>query len=310
MADLKLKDVNLVMVDKRNQVRNSLRMALNDAGIHNNNITDGADLNTILESMKNSNMPDILICDIGTQDDDIVKTINAVRHQEVGLNPFVAIIAITWEPVADTIRKVAGSGADYILAAPFSPQQIFDRINSLVHNRAPFIVTSDYIGPERREQTREESEIPLIDVPNSLRDKVFGQFNEKVFLRHVNTTAGLINSQKMDRHANNLAQDAAIVADHYTVGGAGIDTGRLDRLQTSASELKWRASDAGYVHVVKLCDAIQAVIAKLRNASQGSPSKEIELLKQLSLAIRGSIDSDASTETLINYIAVAVTSRR
>ena len=51
MHDLKLKNVNLVLVDPRTQVRTRLRMALNDAGLNNSNILDGPDLGTVLEAL-------------------------------------------------------------------------------------------------------------------------------------------------------------------------------------------------------------------------------------------------------------------
>ena len=70
----------------------------------------------------------------------MVKSYHSIRHNEIGKNPFIAIIAVTWDPTVVTIDRVANSSADFILAAPFSPQQLLDRINSLVHHRVPFIV--------------------------------------------------------------------------------------------------------------------------------------------------------------------------
>ena len=108
-------------------------------------------------------------------------------HQVVGIIPhFYAgqwctftpalTIAISWDPTAKLVDQFAGSGADYLVAAPFSPKQIIDRIRAIVHHRTPFVVTSDYIGPDRRDGGR-GTELPLIDVPNSLRAKVLGEYN-------------------------------------------------------------------------------------------------------------------------------------
>ena len=69
------------------------------------------------------------------------------------------------------------SGADVLVAAPVSPALILDRIDSLVNNRKPFVVTSEYNGPGRRFLNDRESEIELINVPKSLREKALGQFN-------------------------------------------------------------------------------------------------------------------------------------
>ena len=91
------------------------------------------------------------------------------------------------------------SGADVLVAAPVSPALILDRIDSLVNNRKPFVVTIGYIGPDRRFLDDWESEIELINVPKSLREKALGQFNTS---RHKDLVAGTranINNQKIDR---------------------------------------------------------------------------------------------------------------
>ena len=91
------------------------------------------------------------------------------------------------------------SGADVLVAAPVSPALILDRIDSLVNNRKPFVVTSEYNGPGRRFLNDRESEIELINVPKSLREKALGQFNTS---RHKDLVAGTranINNQKIDR---------------------------------------------------------------------------------------------------------------
>ena len=61
MHELKLKNVNLVLVDPRTQVRTGLRMALNDVGLNYSNILDGPDLGTVLEALQQSNPTDLLI---------------------------------------------------------------------------------------------------------------------------------------------------------------------------------------------------------------------------------------------------------
>ena len=104
-------------------------------------------------------------------------------------NPFIAIIAISWDPTAKLVDllQIADQGRtdrhcpadsrarprrdfDSLRArarrvgatptnldggtrtAPFSPKQIaIDRIRAIVHHRTPFVVTSDYIGPDRRD---------------------------------------------------------------------------------------------------------------------------------------------------------------
>ena len=95
MHDLKLKNVNLVLVDLRTQVRTGLRMALNNAGLNNSNILDGPDLGMVPEALQQSNTLDLLICDAASVGGGVVKSFHSIRHNEIGNNPFIAIIAVT-----------------------------------------------------------------------------------------------------------------------------------------------------------------------------------------------------------------------
>ena len=61
MSDLNLNDVNLVLIDHRVQLRNNLRMALNEAGLHYNNIVDGSEMDSVKKSVQGSLGPDIMI---------------------------------------------------------------------------------------------------------------------------------------------------------------------------------------------------------------------------------------------------------
>ena len=91
------------------------------------------------------------------------------------------------------------SGADVLVATPVSPALILDRIDSLVNNRKPFVVTIGYIGLDRRFLDDWESEIELINVPKSLREKALGQFNTSRHKDLVAATRANINNQKIDR---------------------------------------------------------------------------------------------------------------
>ena len=140
-----------------------------------------------------------------------------------------------------TIDRVANSGADLILLVPFAPQQLLDRITSLVHHRVPYIVTSDYIGPDRRYKSREKSEIPQIIVPNSLREKAIGTYNAKQFRSQIHGAISNINGHKMERHAVALAIHAEVLVQQFETGRDAVDINRLEQLQASVTDLRWRA---------------------------------------------------------------------
>ncbi len=308
MSDLNFNDVNLVLVDHRAQLRNSLRMALNEAGLHYRNIVDGPEIGTVFRSIQAALGPDILICDTDPRGGDLFKITNAIRNNEIGRNPFLAIVALSWDPTERLVRDAADSGADFLIAAPFSPKQILDRIRSLVHNRAPFVVTSEYVGPDRRDGAR-ESTAALLEVPNSLRDKTLGRFDARAFSAQVQSAIGAVSAQKMERHAYRLAEDAETAAGDFARDPTSIDPECLDRLLISASDLRWRAQKVSLPSIAELCEAVQNVTRSVRRGPPDSTAKDIELLKQLSLAIRAAIDSAERTTSIAYDIAAAVSSR-
>ena len=309
MSDLNLNDVNLVLVDHRAQLRNSLRMALNEAGLHYNNIVDGAEISAVKESVQGSLGPDIIICDADSRGGDLFELTSAIRNNRIGLNPFLAILALSWDPTEKLVKEAVNSGADYLIAAPFSPKQILDRIRSLVYNRAPFVITSEYIGPDRRDGGKREYTTPILVAPNSLRDKIMGEFDARAFREQVQSAVVTISSHKMELHAYRLAADSASAANDFARDPFSIDPDCLDRLQSSASDLKWRARKVSLVSIAELSEALLNVLRSVRVGPPDGLSKNIELLKQLSMAIRAAVDPAEPTEALAYDIAEAVSSR-
>ena len=81
-----------------------------------------------------------MICDI----------VRRVRHRAVGNDPFMVILLTTWDLNADAVRAVLNSGADDLLARPYTIGQLQQRLTAAVSGRKPFVVTADYVGPSRR----------------------------------------------------------------------------------------------------------------------------------------------------------------
>jgi hypothetical protein len=59
-----------------------------------------------------------------------------------------------------------------VVLKPYSLRQIMDPVQALVDRRRPFVVTADYVGPERRTAPRAGQVIEQIAVPNPLAAKV------------------------------------------------------------------------------------------------------------------------------------------
>src|ERR1700744_2720127 len=99
--------------------------------------------------------PDLALCEMQNADGDLCSVIQSMRQGTHGHNPFIVVIATAWEKSATLIAKVVDSGADDMLLRPFSTALLQSRIETHIQRRKGFVVTTDYIGPDRRkDQTR------------------------------------------------------------------------------------------------------------------------------------------------------------
>ena len=168
MNSLKLEDAKVLVVDSQLHTRRLLKDALHMIGFRRmDDIGKLDDLASAVEIFE----PHLILVDIDEQHKFVCRSIKNIRNRKFGANPFVAIIALTWEPVSSTIGEVLAAGTDDVVMKPVSPKILRDRVTNLIKNRKDFVVTSEYVGPDRRSGDREpgENDLPTIKVPNSLR---------------------------------------------------------------------------------------------------------------------------------------------
>ncbi len=104
------------------------------------------------------------------------RTVKAIRNGQLGRDPFLPVMVVADSPNAEEAALLIDSGVDGVLVRPLSVGKITDRLRRLTLHRQPFVVTSDYIGPDRRTAPREpkpgEVVVPLLPVPNALHDRI------------------------------------------------------------------------------------------------------------------------------------------
>src|SRR5690606_33633149 len=118
---------------------------------------------------------DLMLLDLDTDTEQVCQAIRDIRNNRYGLNPFVVVMAMTWTPDRRIIGQTLDAGTDDVLAKPVSAAVLKERVRNLVLFRKDFVVTGDYIGPDRRQERRAAADdLPAIVVPNSLRHKATG----------------------------------------------------------------------------------------------------------------------------------------
>lgn len=302
----RMADVEIIFGEPESNLRHAIRAALNRAGYEN--VQDFDRMEPLREAIARGN-PDLVLIDTEMDKGEADALISDMRYNRLGKNPFVPVILTIWEPTRELVTRIASSGTDDLLVKPVSPNQVFERIKALVNNRKPFVVTSDYIGPDRRKDASRGSDIPTIDVPNTLEAKVKGTpIKPSEVAKIIAETQKEINEERLKRNAFQTCFLVNLLLpefDNFMVTDERIDL--VDRLIVVARDTGQRMKGTPYEHVSNLCSSLINVVSSIRDSITAPEKKDIDLLKPLSDAIMKAFDPSAGTEDFASQISSAIT---
>ncbi|EKV30174.1 response regulator receiver domain protein [Caenispirillum salinarum AK4] len=161
-------NVTAVVADARKPRLQVLRSSLYYMGFRD---TEWAETVQDLEEVAERVKPDIIIAAMDLPGGDAGAYFRRIRTGMSRVDPFTPIIAVLSEAAPDTVRRGVDSGADDLLIHPWSEGYLDQRLHNLIHARKPFVVTSSYVGPERRAVPRPGPQAPTITPVNVLEAK-------------------------------------------------------------------------------------------------------------------------------------------
>src|SRR5476651_1424182 len=168
MSRLSYDSVNVLIYDPVPSNRTATRATLYALGFRRTETV--STLEAFIESV-HKNPPDIALCEAQGAADELCAAIQQMRQGGASHNPFIVIIVTAWEKTSALINKVVSSGADDLILRPFSTATLGQRIETHIDRRKGFVITTDYVGPDRRKDTSRVSNVELFDPPNSLKMK-------------------------------------------------------------------------------------------------------------------------------------------
>lgn len=299
------RDVRILFGEPEANLRHALRAALAREGY--TGIDDFDRLPSLREAMEKTD-PDLVVMDSEMDAGEADRIITDLRHNRLGNNPFVPVIVTIWNPTQDQVRRVASSGTDDMLVKPVSPNQVFERIKQLINQRKPFVVTSDYIGPDRRKDVGRGSEIPTIEVPNTLRAKVRGEkVDRKALDAMIGEAQQEINEQRLKRNAFQVGFLVHLLLpefENFEVTDERIKS--VQRLVDVSRDIGNRVKGTKYEHVTTLCTAMVRVASSINDMIGHPDEKDVELLKPLSEAILQAFNPNTGTADIATEISGAI----
>jgi len=299
------RDVRILFGEPESSLRHAIRAALNREGY--NAVLDFDRVAPLRDAIEKGE-PDLIVMDSEMDQGMADSLITELRNNKLGKNPFIPIIVTLWEPTQASVRRIASSGTDDMILKPLSPAQVFDRIKVLVNNRKRFVVTSDYIGPDRRNDEQRGSEIPTIEVPNTLRSKVKGEPVDRSLIdAAIEEAQKDINDQRLKRNAFQIGFLVNLLLPElkkFEVTDDRIKT--VEKLTNVSRDTGNRMKGTDYEHVTTLCSSMIRIASAISDSISHPDPKDVSLLKPMSEAIIAAFNPGSSSEDMSSEIAKAV----
>jgi DNA-binding response OmpR family regulator len=219
--------------------------------------------------------PDLAVCEAQGAEDELCASIQNLRQGTSGYNPFIVIVVTAWENSNSLVSRVINSGADDLILRPFSTAVLGQRIRTHIEKRKGFVVTSEYVGPDRRrDPKREDGSAELFNPPNSLKLKALERLSaEEITARldaELRVARDRLTAEKLRRDAFQVCVLWRLMQAHVP-GTAKFDVD-LSKLRNITKSVARRCLGTEVESAVDWCESILAAIEGLeagvdRNAS-------------------------------------------
>ncbi len=300
--------VDLLLVSAKSQYSASLRQSLSDLDFRN--IRTAETIEDVLKALE-TRPPDFMISDYKLSDGVICDIIRDIRHNRVGFNPFMSIIVTTWEPSEALVREVADSGADDLLVQPASRKQLSQRIETLTYHRKLFVVTSNYIGPDRRTGPRPGRQvIEPKKVPNVMQARVLGKDASADIQKEIDRAIEELNFDKIVRNVSHIGYQAQqLLTAIEQEDDLALINGILDDISLTCGETDRRLRKTELQPVSKLCRSIDDVTKRIRECIDNPQERDLKLMPALAISLRLAVKSREENSDAVNEISEVISDR-
>ncbi|NQU62087.1 MAG: response regulator transcription factor [Rhodospirillales bacterium] len=280
------KNVRIVLFERDSDVRQAIKSTLSQETFENILATSG--LKTAQASIFNDSA-DLVLVDIDHDRKSICTMMQKIRQNEIGDNPFPVSIAISGNSDYVNVRQTFNAGFDILLLKPFSMSTLTQRIYQLMKGRSPFNITSDYIGPDRRQVSptkRNQRPVTLVTVPNPLKIRANGEITNVQFQRLIKESIVEVNDQRVLCHGEKIGDLVGSLVSKYMLEGLDEDfSAELKRLKFICADMDHRLRRSKFAHVAELGSTLLSVVDRILECPMSPESRDIDLMQNLSSAI-------------------------
>ena len=244
---------------------------------------------------------DFLLVDVTQETSKMCAFVRKIREGDIGRNAFLHIVLMTWKFDGGIVEQALNCGADDLVTRPFSVDVLGARLRAQVEARKPFVVTSDYAGPDRRKNRSQKSEIPLIEAPNLLLAKGLAQQwterSAKASEDEIKAANARMDAERVVRAAFQCSLLVFSLRDALAAG-ASLDAD-FAKLETTAKELDRRA------RAPEVSKLVAALCEDVLGAKAGGDTAALARIGETTSALIEKASPGKTRDELLGNVAAA-----
>lgn len=286
MQQLDLGEALVVIYDSLRGNMLTTRSILHGMGFRN--IEGFTSFENLVRRLKN-NDTSILFIEASEDTEQVVELLQSIRMGSTKCNPFLPIVSTLWVGNSDIVANLLNAGCDDVLLRPFSVAKTQERVRAIIENRKRFVVTSDYVGPDRGKPKTGRYSVEAFEVPNPLKIVVCGGSNNPVkHLEELENAKKRVNKERLAKLARRIAIAAEVTLQSckdFNKNNGFV----LDLLETTY-ELVRTAKRMDNEEINDMAIVLENIASK--TASGTNTAENANLTRQLALAIFVAYASD------------------
>jgi DNA-binding response OmpR family regulator len=287
--DFNKAEVFVIATDKG--IRQSLKSVLLSKGFRNVQVSDT--LNLIIDAINIKDMPNLLITDVDIPDEDACELVSSIRNKRLSIDPYLPIIGMAWNPNKILINKIINTGFDIFVSKPFSANQMSERIDKIIFERQPFIVTGDYFGPDRYKDPKRESKVPDFVVPNSLKLIAVDGLAKSDLWQEIGVMNNKIYQQRLNQLSVDIDRIVGLVTPDLDAKKVDEDTVKnLDRLLELLKLVRFNIYKSEQQEVADICVGFYRTVSSLLSIEGDIKAGEVKKLRTLSDTVTAGLYRD------------------
>lgn len=223
--------------------------------------------------------PDLFILNSTNRNRYIYSYCQQLRQNLSGGNPFATVLSWNRRPSESEVKVAVECGVDGLITHSPSTRSIISQISQFIWKRKDFVVSGDYIGPDRRIgwSLVDGRKTTVVRAPNSLRAKATGDnFAVLNLEKDILSSVAIIKNLKLAERIETikyLGTTINLICREPTYTSAIENHLRI--LVKNVAEIPSYLSDARYHHIKSLCIDINENLMGLGNCVLESNSPAI-----------------------------------